>query len=918
MEHKVTMPDTLVAVECGYKYRFFGRDAEIAGELLGFYVNKGEKDTYASCSFPIARLTVHTNRLANNGYRVAHLAQTETNALRVDSGKSSGPFERGIVGLFSRATLPIINTTNAEVGCEQDDSANYLLIISDRPLSAAERVGTEKVEVSLLCVSLATGGAVRWDCFKDGPLRRELMSRLLHFDPVEIVASSEVTTPTERCLESLGLNRGVTVVAPSQVPGAVRYEAVNPKRFRAQEKMVSGFFAEHPTLLAEATALPEPVLGCMGVLIHQLSVYGLEEYLYTRTASDAAGTVFGRFSGTGHMKLPSETLTSLEIFDVVGVAKKGGGASRVRGSLNWVVNTCRTAFGARRMRQWLSKPLLEKQMILDRQEAVHAMARGEHNGALDRLRRKLLSQTPDLERILAKMSYGRANPKEVHSLLVVVQRLVQDVETSDVVQCLDTLPTMLRRLLSPEHNKALGDLCRETLQLFNAKAAAANKRDELFLTDPLEFEEIKELVHDRDHQHEILNEHLVACRKKLHKYDLEYKTVSTSEYLLDLPNALAAKAPKDWTQVSKVAKSVRFHTPVVKDCIHKLQVSKDLLRKTSDTLFADLQKRFTKGSIQIVQRFVDALAELDCLFALADLARDSDWCMPEIVDDSSRQIVDITDGRHPVIDRILKEDDKFFVPNDVKVSSDESEQILIVTGPNMGGKSSYLRQAALIVLLSQIGSFVPAKAARLSIFDAIFVRLGSHDSLLDGQSSFLVEITETSTILRKATAQSLLVLDEIGRGTSTFDGIAVAHSILEWLISKVGCVTLFVTHYPELLNLADVFRKRIKTCHMAFAEQQSSQDDGGEMADGAAPPAQNVTFLYKIAPGCSPSSFGMNVARLAGIPQPVIDKAATRSQQLQLATAEMQRNSQVFIVFPATYTHPATHHRIPFNLCSPL
>ena len=898
MKHKLQLPDTIIAVECGYRYKFFGRDAEVAGDILGFYVNPGQdKDTYCTCSFPVNRLSVHTARLANKGYRVAHLGQAETNAERQDVGKA-GVFEREIIGLFSKSTLPIITSTEMEMGATQDDNANNMIVVFERAIPKQERIGNAQVRITVVVVSLATGGQLRWDSFEDGSLRRELMSRLLHFEPVEIVASDDLTAPTLRTLESLGLNHGITPTAPQSVPGDVRFESRGAKTFLNQRAFVEEFFASHQTLLTEVSSLPEDVLGCLSALIHHLAVYSLEDFLCTR-GGGSDGT-FKKFSEIGYMHLPSETLTSLEIFDVAGLQKKGAGA-RVHGSLNWVVNNCRTAFGARKMRLWLAKPLLDVDEIRRRQAAVHDMARGEYVGELDRLKGKVIAQTPDLERVFAKMSYGKASPKEMLAFLKCVNRIITDIAQSEAHSVLNTLSPLLQSLLGDTEHDELNTLCDTALSQINESAAEKNCTAELFMDTEESPTELRALEEEQAEAHSVLKEHLIECRKAVRCPSLAYKTIGSDRFLLDVPNTSARLIPKGegWVKESSVAKSTRYHTPVIKECLQKLQLAGDTMKKLAERHFVAHQKRFVKQHARVLQNFIDALGDFDCLASLATLARDTDWCQPDFFPDvpGVPSSLEVKNGRHPVIDRILKESDKIFVANDVHIRGQDNEQVVIVTGPNMGGKSSYLRQAALLVLLAQVGSFVPAESAKMSVFDAIYVRLGSHDSLLDGQSSFLVEITEMSTILQKATPRSLLVLDEIGRGTSTFDGIAIAHSILEWLICSVGCTTLFVTHYPEILELSPVFKNRLRTCHMSFLEDPKGNAEGGEGeamevdVDGG-DTGTKVTFLFKLVEGNSPSSFGMNVAKLAGIGDDILKVAVERSKMLVEMTKEAQAEGE--------------------------
>eukprot|EP01064_Diplonema_japonicum_P000504 TRINITY_DN10327_c0_g1_i1.p1 TRINITY_DN10327_c0_g1~~TRINITY_DN10327_c0_g1_i1.p1 ORF type:complete len:978 (+),score=219.90 TRINITY_DN10327_c0_g1_i1:41-2935(+) len=881
MEQKVLYPDTLVAVECGYKYKFFGRDAQIAGEILGFYINPNEKagGTYCSCSFPVQRLEVNTRRLINNGYRVAHLAQAETNALRTDAGTASGKlFERTITGLYTKATMILANDAEAADDGYQESDANNLLLITETLIPPKQRSSNEQVAITVLCISLTTGGVLTWDSFKDGPLRRELMSRLLHFDPVEVLASS-LTPPSLHCVETLGLNHGVTSDPSPTKPGSVRYQLIPTKDWapECQTAYVESFYSKYPDLLKEVQALSPAVQGCLGILVSYLKLFDLQEFLFTRCAE--SGSSFSRFTGAGCMSLPSTTLRNLEVFTVMGDQAKRTVSSRVRGSLNWVMNHCKTGFGARRLRRWLSRPLMDKAAIEGRHSAVHDMARGAMNVELNEYKNKALSNLPDIEKILTKMTYGKARPKEYCTFLKTVLQVVKMHTTLNVNSYVKNLSPLLQTLLDDKNYEEVEKIANSALASINQKAAADNNTQELFITENISHEGLKNLTTSINEQHSLLEHHLFEVRDILRQPSLAYKTVSGVEFLIDVPQAAVKLVPKTWKVESKVAKSTRYHTPVIKECIHKIQVAKDTMAKLSMTVFAGCQKEFTKKHVRPFQSFIDSISVLDALYSLATLAKEEGWCRPEMLE--SGQCLEVVDGRHPVIDRLLKEQDKSYVANDVLLNAGKTEQVMIVTGPNMGGKSSYLRQVAVTVLLAQVGSFVPATSAKLSVFDGIYVRLGSHDSLLDGQSSFLVEISETADILQAATAKSLLVLDELGRGTSTFDGIALANSLLEWLITKVGCFTLFVTHYPELLELAAVFRTKIKTCHMSFTHSTDAADP------------QNVSFLYKLVAGVSPSSFGMNVARLAGIPSSIISVATDRAAYLKTRNDEARSEAKV-------------------------
>jgi DNA mismatch repair protein MSH3 len=318
------------------------------------------------------------------------------------------------------------------------------------------------------------------------------------------------------------------------------------------------------------------------------------------------------------------------------------------------------------------------------------------------------------------------------------------------------------------------------------------------------------------------------------------------------------KVPASWQQVSATKATLRFHTPEVKRMLQERDQYKESLAAACDTAFKRLLDDIS-SKYQSLRDCVSSLATLDALFSLATLANQPGYVKPTFV---STTELDITGGRHPMVEQLLLDT---YVPNDLHLTQ-SSTRALLVTGPNMGGKSSYVRSAALIAIMGQIGSYVPATSARLGMLDAVFTRMGAFDNMLKGESTFMVELNETSDILKSATNRSLIILDELGRGTSTFDGVAIAEAVLDYVIRDIGALTLFITHYQHLARLQDRFDGELKNVHMSFEER-----DGG----------REVVFLYEVADGTSHRSYGLNVARLARVPEKVIERAEGKSGELE-------------------------------------
>lgn len=297
-----------------------------------------------------------------------------------------------------------------------------------------------------------------------------------------------------------------------------------------------------------------------------------------------------------------------------------------------------------------------------------------------------------------------------------------------------------------------------------------------------------------------------------------------------------------------------------------------------ESLAAECDIAFKKFLAEISTKYqelrdcVQSLATLDCLFSLATVASQPNYCKPQF---TSETCIEVVEGRHPMVEQLLID---AYVPNDISLHS-SSKRAMVVTGPNMGGKSSYVRQVALISIMAQIGSYVPAESAKLGLLDAVFTRMGAFDNMMAGESTFMVELSETSDILKMATNRSLVILDELGRGTSTHDGVAIAHAVLDYVVREIKCMTLFVTHYPLLAAFGERYSGEVVNAHMKFTEGEKGEgEDAGE----------DITFLYTVGEGVAHRSYGLNVARLAGIPRTCLQTAAVKSTQLETELKEKE------------------------------
>jgi len=529
------------------------------------------------------------------------------------------------------------------------------------------------------------------------------------------------------------------------------------------------------------------------------------------------------------LALDEMTRRSLELTRTLREAKRDG-------SLLAVIDRTVTPMGARLLSDWLTSPLTRADLIAERHDAVAELAR---DASMRADLRTTLGQAYDLERLAARVGTGRATPRDLVAL----------------AKTLALLPKIKARLAA-RGSKRLGDL-EAGLELCPEVRAAI---DAAMVDDPpLALKEgglIRPGYHpELDELHEIarggktwIARYQAEQVRRTGINNLKIAFNKVSGYYIEITHAQAAKVPADYLRRSTVKNAERYITPELKEYEDKVLRAEDRACELEHELFLTLRDRVAAESPRLIQAGA-VLSQVDVLAALAELAVKQGYCRPEVV---AEPVFEVESGRHPVLDCLMPPGE--FVPNDTRLGP-EAGTIVVITGPNMAGKSTYIRQVALLAVLAQMGSFVPAKRARLGIVDRLFARVGATDELSRGQSTFMVEMTETANILNNATPRSLVILDEIGRGTSTFDGISLAWSVTEHLHDHVGCRTLFATHYHELVDLEKT-KPRLRNANVAVRES------GGE-----------IVFLHRIVPGGADQSYGIHVARLAGVPAPVLDRA---------------------------------------------
>ncbi len=537
-------------------------------------------------------------------------------------------------------------------------------------------------------------------------------------------------------------------------------------------------------------------------------------------------------------------------------------------SLLWVIDKTKTAMGKRMLRQWLERPLLNISRITKRQNAV-----GEFfdNNILRDTVRGSLSGVNDIERLMSRIAYSTANAKELRSLANTIELLPEIKDT--ISPCSSA---MLRAI--HEDIDLLSDV-RALIENAIVDDPPFSLREGGIIKQGFN-SEIDELTDIVNGGASILAE--IETREKertgIPKLRVSYNKVFG--YFIEVTNSYKNMVPEDYIRKQTLTNCERYITGELKELEGKVLGAKERLTALEYELFCTVRTQIA-GEVERIQKTARAVASLDCLASLAETAYVNNYCAPHITNDG---VIEIKDGRHPVVETLL--DGAVFVPNDAMLDTLDN-RCSIITGPNMAGKSTYMRQIALITILAQIGSFVPAKSARISVADAVFTRVGASDDLATGQSTFMVEMNEVSAIIKNATKNSLIILDEIGRGTSTFDGMSIARAVLEYVVKKIGAKTLFATHYHELTAMEGLLDG---VNNYSIAVKKKGDD---------------ITFLRRIVRGGADQSFGIEVAKLAGIPNSVIKRAKVILKELEANKIEIE--------FKAENNEPEENEDIQYN-----
>ena len=788
LEFKAKYPDSLLLIRMGDFYEAFDDDAHTLSKVLGITLTARESGAGGKAplaGIPHHSLDNHLGTLVSAGLKIAIAEQTS------DPAKSRGLVERAVVRVVTPGTV-------IEPALLDQSTNNYLAAA----VSDGERAGLAYVDISTS--EFVTGEFPASD----------LKDELFRLSPAELIADSislelvNVESDSQMAVRSLDESRLDTELSSARLL----------EHFKA--KTLEAFGCEKmPLAVIAASSVLDFVADTQFGAIPQLTSLRTE-------------------SSNSYMKLDQKALRDLEVFS--SPTGKSTAPTLFR-SLNF----SKTAMGARSLRAWLTRPLLNPDDVQRRQEVVASFF--EDQSSRSRVQ-SLLGQVSDLERLTNRVRTNTATPRDLASLrtgLIVIPELISALPEGVVpggavigkLHSSTEAVELLKAAIPDEPSISVGD-------------GSAIRED--FNT---ELDEVRSLSGDARSS--------IAALEADHRETTGIKNLKIGYnrvfgYYLEVSKGNVHLVPDTFERRQTLVNGERFITPALKELESKILNARDRISELERDIFRRVCAEVAIHGSRIMET-AKALGTLDALVGMSQAAAENGWVRP-LVDDGTA--LEIEGGRHPVVESSLGPGR--FVPNDLDLSNID-QQVMIITGPNMSGKSTYIRQAAVLVLMAQVGSFIPATKARIGIVDRIFTRAGLSDDISGGQSTFMVEMVETASILNQATSRSLAVLDEIGRGTSTYDGLAIARSVAEHIHNspKLGCKTLFATHYHEMTELADQL-PRAHNLRVAVAEE-----------------AGEVVFLHQIVPGGADKSYGVHVARLAGMPGAVVSRAWDLLEELE-------------------------------------
>lgn len=792
LDIKQKYSDYILFFRLGDFYEMFFDDAENVSRELELALTS--RAGSPMCGVPYHSCEMYIKRLIDKGYKVAICEQL------TDPAASKGLVERDVIRLVTAGTV-------IESSMLNEDTNNYIACVCP---------DEEGNNAAMAFADISTGEVHVFQ--KSGKnLQQEMISELSRFSPVEILINQKfldmkevhefVRDRLKRCL----------------------CELLDEDRFDASDlSMITDQFESGADLGISEMPLVKKALCAMFRYFGETQKTTVKRFVSLTVHSD------GEFMG-----LNLTTRRNLELTETMRTKEK-------RGSLLWVLDKTVTAMGRRKLKTWLEQPLIDPAKILKRLDAVEALTR-DAAGLYDIC--DALNGIYDLERLMTRVMYKSASPRDIYSLGQTCARL------PGLKQCVSKVKSPLLEKLNSEIDE-LNDVS-SLVENAIVDDPPLTMKDGGIIKDGFN-EEIDRLRKITGGGKDILAE--IEEREKaatgIRNLRVGYNRVFG--YYIEVSKGQLDMVPQHYVRKQTLTTGERYITDELKKVESEILGANDKILALEQAIFGEVRD-FIATKLEMIQQAAAAVAAIDVLCSYAQVSIENGYVKPQITLES---VVEIRDGRHPVVEKVLT--DRPFTPNDAYLDTN-SNRLMIITGPNMSGKSTFMRQTAIIVLMAQIGCFVPAAYAKIGVVDKIFTRVGASDDLTSGQSTFMVEMNEVADILKNATKKSLVILDEIGRGTSTFDGISIAKAVAEYISGKaIGCKTLFATHYHELISMEKEY-EGIRNFSVAAVKR-----------------GDELKFLHKICEGGTDDSYGIEVAKLAGLPQKVINRAKEELKELEV------------------------------------
>ena len=832
---KAEYPEYILFFRLGDFYEMFFDDAvNVSRELELVLTSRAGSPM---CGVPYHSSEIYIKKLIDKGFKVAICEQL------TDPKTTKGLVERGVIRLVTAGTV-------VEDSMLSEDKNNYIASI----FADGDGVG-------MVFADISTGEINVYE--KHGKNREnEIISELSGFSPVEILINQNF----------LDLKNISSFISENMRNSSC--ELCDDNKFDSSD-------------ISVITAQFENVSDISAIGIGSMPLVQKAMCALFRYVGDTYKETVKRFTSVHvqnkkeFMDLGFNARRNLELCETMRTGNK-------RGSLLYVIDKTITSMGRRRLRSWVERPLADHSKILSRLDAVDELMK--NSASLSDIR-EALKNIHDIERLMSRIAYKTANPRDVYSMGKTLSAIPA------VKSALGAFGSRLLTKLNSEISEST-DVAR-LIENSISDETPANLKDGGVIKDGFN-DEIDRLRSVSGGAENILRELEAREREKTGIRTLRVGSNHVFGYYIEVSNSFKDKVPEDYIRKQTLTNGERFITEELKKIEGEILGANEKLLALEQSVFTEIRD-YVGTKLAEIQQTAFALSQVDALCSFAQVSLENGYVKPEITLES---VIDIKDGRHPVVENIAV--DGQFTPNDVYLDSSDNK-LLIITGPNMSGKSTFMRQTAIIVLMAQIGCFVPASYAKLGVVDKIFTRVGASDDLTAGQSTFMVEMNEVADILKNATQNSLVILDEIGRGTSTFDGISIAKSVAEYIVSKIGAKTLFATHYHELIAMEKEY-KGVKNFSVAVTKR-----------------GDDIKFLHKIIPGGTDDSYGIEVAKLAGLPNKVVERAKEELKDLEISgkvklaeTLEKGKNSQISLVAVEEQNVLARLRSVDINTVTPM